>query len=238
MPTPRPFGGGPGRPTHSATSHPMRLALFGPPGAGKGTQAKRLVDHHGLDQLSTGDLFRAARKAGTRLGQEADRYIRDGRLVPDEVTTGLVAERLDDLEYRNVVLDGFPRTIPQAEWLLEHLAENGAPLDAVISLRVPEDDIVKRLSRRRTDRETGAIYHLDFNPPPDGVPASRLVHRTDDQPEAIRTRLRVYHEQTEPVEAVLREHVHFVEVDGTGTLDEVTARVDGVIADIRGLHGI
>lgn len=216
----------------------MRLALFGPPGAGKGTQAKILAEHHGVAHLSTGDLFRAARTAGTPMGQEADRYLRDGRLVPDDVTNGIVAERLDDLEYQGFVLDGFPRTIPQAEWLLAHLAENDAPLDAVISLRVPEEDIVERLSRRRTDRETGAIYHLDFNPPPDDVPDSRLVHRTDDQPEAIRTRLGVYHEQTEPVEAVLRQHVRFIEVDGTGTLEDVQGRITDALTSLRGLDGI
>jgi adenylate kinase len=216
----------------------MRLALFGPPGAGKGTQAKFLAEHHGLAHLSTGDLFRAARVAGTPMGQEADRYLRDGRLVPDDVTNGIVAERLDDLEYQGFVLDGFPRTIPQAEWLLEHLAENSAHLDAVLSLRVPEESIVERLSRRRTDRETGAIYHLDFNPPPDDVPASRLIHRTDDQPDAIRTRLGVYHEQTEPVEAVLRQHVHVLDIDGTGTLEEVQERVNDAISGLKGLHGI
>lgn len=216
----------------------MRLALFGPPGAGKGTQAKFLAEHHGVAHLSTGDLFRAARTAGTPMGQEADRYLRDGRLVPDDVTNGIVAERLDDLEYQGFVLDGFPRTIPQAEWLLAHLVENDAPLDAVISLRVPEEDIVERLSRRRTDRETGAIYHLDFNPPPEDLPASRLIHRTDDQPEAIRTRLGVYHEQTEPVEAVLREHVRFIEIDGTGTLEEVQGRITDAISSLRGLDGV
>lgn len=216
----------------------MRLALFGPPGAGKGTQAKRLAEHHGVAHLSTGDLFRAARAAGTPMGQEADRYLRDGRLVPDDVTNGIVAERLDDLEYQGFVLDGFPRTIPQAEWLLGHLADNDAPLDAVISLSVPEEDIVERLSRRRTDRETGAIYHLDFNPPPDDVPASRILHRTDDQPEAIRTRLSVYREQTEPVEAVLRQHVHFIEIDGTGTLEDVQGRISDALASLRGLDGI
>lgn len=216
----------------------MRLALFGPPGAGKGTQAKILARSHGIAHLSTGDLFRAARAQGTPMGQQADRYLRDGRLVPDDVTNGIVAERLDELEHEGFVLDGFPRTIPQAEWLLEHLAQHDASLDAVISLRVPDEDIVGRLSRRRTDRATGEIYHLDYNPPPDDVPASRLLHRTDDQPDAIRTRLAVYHEQTEPVEAVLRSHVTFLEIDGTGSLDEVQARVSEAIASLRQLDGI
>ena len=215
----------------------MRLALFGPPGAGKGTQAKRLAEAHGLTHLSTGDLFRAAIKDQTELGQRVSALLEAGELVPDDVTNGIVAERLGLLSHGDYVLDGFPRTIPQAEWLLAHLAEIDAPLDAVISLRVPEEDIVQRLSRRRTDPETGAIYHLDFNPPPPEA-ADRLVHRPDDEPEAIRNRLAVYHQETEPVEAYLRSHVRYVEVDGTGPLDEVQARISEAITQDRGLAGI
>ena len=216
----------------------MRLVLFGPPGAGKGTQAKRLAERYGLVHLSTGDLFRAAIKAQTPLGQDADRYIRDGRLVPDEVTNGLVAERLEEIAHDDFVLDGYPRTIPQAEALLAHLAEHDAPLTAVISLVVPEEDIVERLSRRRTDSQTGAIYHLDFNPPPEDVPAERLVHRSDDHPDAIRTRLSEYHRETEPLETFFRERVRFFEVDGTGALDDVQARVGEALTEARNLDGI
>ena len=216
----------------------MRLALFGPPGAGKGTQAKRLARTLGVQHVSTGDLFRAARRDGTPLGQQADAYIAQGQLVPDEVTNGLVAETLGGLGHDDFVLDGFPRTVPQAEWLLGHLAEHGAPLAGVISLRVPEAALVQRLSRRRTDAETGAIYHLDFNPPPADVPAERLVHRKDDHPDAIRTRLAVYLAETEPLEAFFRRTSRLVEVDGTGSMDEVDGRVDEAIAELRHVDGL
>ena len=216
----------------------MRLALFGPPGAGKGTQAKRLARTLGVQHVSTGDLFRAARRDGTPLGQQADAYIAQGQLVPDEVTNGLVAETLGGLGHDDFVLDGFPRTVPQAEWLLGHLAEHGAPLAGVISLRVPEPALVQRLSRRRTDAETGAIYHLDFNPPPADVPAERLVHRKDDHPDAIRTRLAVYLAETEPLEAFFRRTSRLVEVDGTGSMDEVDGRVDEAIAELRHVDGL
>lgn len=216
----------------------MRLALFGPPGAGKGTQAKRLAQAHGLAHLSTGDLFRAAIREGTDLGKRVDSMLRAGELVPDETTNDVVADRLEALGDQGFVLDGYPRTVPQAEWLMEHLSEAGAPLDAVVSLRVPEDELIQRLSRRRTDSKTGAIYHLDFNPPPDDVPAERIIHRTDDQPEAIRHRLSVYERDTAPVEATLRAHVRYFEVDGTGALEDVQGRVEDAIAEDRGLAGL
>ena len=216
----------------------MRLAFFGPPGAGKGTQAKRLAEHHDFAHVSTGDLFRAAIHDQTELGRQVDGLLQAGELVPDDVTNAVVAERLESLGYERFVLDGFPRTVEQARWLLAHLAEHDAPLDAVVSLRVPEDDLVGRLSRRRTDPETGAIYHLDFNPPPASVPRDRLVHRPDDRPDAVRHRLEVYDEETAPVEAVLRSHVRFFEVDGTGPLGEVQDRVTEAVMQDRGLAGI
>ncbi|PAP77458.1 adenylate kinase [Rubrivirga marina] len=216
----------------------MRLALFGPPGAGKGTQAKRLAHDHDLTHLSTGDLFRAAIRERTPLGLRVTSLLEAGELVPDDVTNGIVAERLAQIDYGSFVLDGFPRTVPQAEWLLDHLAEHEAPLDAVVSLDVPDEDVVQRLSRRRTDPETGAIYHLDFNPPPEGVDPDTLVHRTDDQPAAIRHRLEVYHEETAPVEAHLREHVRYFEIDGTGSLDAVQERITDVLAEDHGLAGV
>ena len=216
----------------------MRLALFGPPGAGKGTQAKRLAETLQLTHVSTGDLFRAARRDGTPLGKRADDYIGRGALVPDDVTNGLVEETLESLGWKDVLLDGFPRTIPQAEWLLGALAAHGVRLDGVISLRVPEEDLVGRLSRRRTDAETGAIYHLDFNPPPDDVPEDRLVHRSDDQPEAIKKRLAVYADETQPLEAFFREKARLIEIDGVGEVDAVTDRVLEAVAELRHLDGI
>ena len=208
----------------------MRLAFFGPPGAGKGTQAQRLAAAHGLAHLSTGDLFRAAIAAGTPMGQSVEALLKAGALVPDDVTNGVVAEKLDALGDGGYVLDGFPRTVPQAEWLLAELERRGTPLDAVIRLVVPDDFLVGRLSRRRTDAETGAIYHLDHNPPPADLPPERLVHRKDDWPEAIAERLRVYHDETAPVEDTLRAGARVLDVDGVGTLDEVADRIAAALA--------
>ena len=208
----------------------MRLALFGPPGAGKGTQAKRLAERHGLAHVSTGDLFRAAIADETPLGLEVTGLLRDGRLVPDGVTNALVGSTLTALGHDGFVLDGFPRTVPQAEWLLGHLADHAAPLDAVVSLAVPDELIVARLSRRRTDAETGEIYHLDYNPPPVSVPAERLVHRKDDHETAIRTRLAVYHHDTAPVAGTLAAAVPLVEVDGTAGLDAVQDAIADALA--------
>ena len=215
----------------------MRLILFGPPGAGKGTQAKRIADAHGLRHLSTGDMLRAAVKKQTPVGREAQGHMDAGELVPDAVVNEIVAETVGGLGYDGFVLDGYPRTLEQAAFLADLLDAHDAPVDAVVSLRVPEDHIVQRLSRRRTDRETGAIYHLDFNPPPADLPAGRLVHRSDDEPEAIRTRLRVYHDETAPLEAFFRDRTRFVEVDGMGALDDVRGRVDDVLATVRETRG-
>ena len=158
----------------------MRMIFIGPPGAGKGTQAARLVDHYAIPHISTGDMFRAAVKAGTPMGQEADRYMKAGQLVPDEVTIGLVRERFAEPDTQvGFMLDGFPRTVPQAEALAEALKTDGVNLDVVLLLEVPDDLIVERIIGRRTDPETGAIYHLTFNPPPTDV-VDRLVHRKDD----------------------------------------------------------
>lgn len=211
----------------------MRLVLFGPPGAGKGTQARRLTERFGLRQISTGDLFRAALRDETPLGVEAKRYMDDGQLVPDAVTNRMVEEALQGIGYEDFILDGFPRTLAQARWLLGHLGAQGRPLDAVLSLKVDPEAIVQRLSRRRTDRETGAIYHLDFNPPPDGLPEDRLVHRADDQPEAIRTRLRVYEEETRPLEDFFRTETALFEIDGMGGIEEVERRVLDALAQVE-----
>jgi adenylate kinase len=216
----------------------MLLAFFGPPGAGKGTQAQRLSRQHGLRHVSTGDLLRAARAAGTPVGREAEAYLAGGRLVPDDVVNRLVAEALAEAGYEDVLLDGYPRTIEQARWLLDDLASHGEHLDAVLSLRVPEEDIVRRLSGRRTDRETGDIYHLAFNPPPTEIPAERLIHRDDDRPEAIRKRLEVYAGETAPLEGYFREHARLVEIDGSGGVDEVAARVGEAVATVHGTAGI
>lgn len=216
----------------------MRLAFFGPPGAGKGTQAQRLAARYDLAHLSTGDLFRAAIAEGTPMGRSVEALLKAGALVPDDVTNGVVEEKLAALGERGYVLDGFPRTVPQAEWLLDYLDATGRPLTAVLRLVVPDDYLVERLSRRRTDAETGAIYHLDHNPPPADVPPERLVHRKDDHPEAIAERLRVYHDETAPVEATLRARARVFDVDGVGSLDEVAGRIGEALTQARGLAGI
>ena len=211
----------------------MRLVLFGPPGAGKGTQAKLLAEHRNLLHLSTGDMRRAAIRNETPVGVEASGYMTAGELVPDVVVNRIVAEALSEIDYAGFILDGYPRTVDQAQFLLDLLEEKRAPLDAVVSLRVPEEHIVHRLSRRRTDRETGEIYHLDFNPSPADVPEERLQHRADDQPEAIRKRLTEYHTKTEPLESFFKTRTRFVEVDGMGGLDEIRERVEEALSTIE-----
>lgn len=209
----------------------MRLVFLGPPGAGKGTQSKLLVERFGLRQVSTGDLFRAALKSKTAVGIEAQRFMDEGELVPDDVVNRIVEEALEEVGPHDFILDGFPRTIPQAAWLLDYLDQHDAPLDAVISMRIDEEVVIRRLSRRRMDPATGAIYHLDFKPPPPDIPGERLVQRRDDEPEAIRNRLRVYEAQTRPIKAFLAEHVYVLEIDGYGEIEDVQQRIlDGLEA--------
>jgi adenylate kinase len=211
----------------------MRLALFGPPGAGKGTQSRRLVTRHRLTQVSTGDLFRAALEERTPVGIEAEAYMKKGALVPDAVVCRMVEGALDALGHDGFVLDGFPRTVEQAEWLTAHLAEHNAPLNCVVSLQVDEDALVQRLSRRRTDSETGAIYHLDFKPPPPGLPEGRLQHRADDRPEVVRKRLVEYHAETAPVAAYYTDLGVLVEVDGMKSPNDVEAEIEEVVQSCR-----
>jgi adenylate kinase len=203
----------------------MRMIFIGPPGAGKGTQAARLVERYAIPHISTGDMFRAAVKAGTPLGKEAQRYMSDGKLVPDEVTIGLVRERLGQDDAKGgFLLDGFPRTVPQADALQAALSADGADLDAVVLVEVADDLIVGRIVGRRSDPQTGAIYHLEFNPPPADV-ADRVVQRKDDTEEACRTRLSAYHAQTAPLVPFYEGLGLLRRVDGVGTPDQVTERL-------------
>lgn len=203
----------------------MRMIFIGPPGAGKGTQAARLVEHYRMPHISTGDMFRAAVKAGTPLGREADGYMKAGKLVPDEVTIGLVRERIREPDAASgFMLDGFPRTVPQAEALDAALSAAGADLDVVLVLEVPDDLIVERIVGRRSDPDTGRIYHLTFDPPPADI-ASRLVHRKDDTEEACRTRLGAYHDQTSPIIPYYEAKGLVRRVNGVGSPDEVTSRI-------------
>ncbi|MFB6265139.1 MAG: adenylate kinase [Bradymonadaceae bacterium] len=208
-----------------------RLIMLGPPGAGKGTQAQRLADDLDVPQVSTGDMLRDARRRGTELGEKAAEYMDAGELVPDEIVVGIVDDRLDEPDARDgYILDGFPRTREQAE----ALDEMGVSIDAVISLSVGEDELVRRLSGRLNCPECGAAFHADFDPPStddvcDECGHEGLVTREDDRPEVVRERLATYREQTEPLVAYYQQKGLLVEIDGEGTPEEVADRIRSVV---------
>ena len=207
----------------------MRLIIFGPPGAGKGTQAGLLEDRRGITQISTGDILREAMDQETELGQKAKSYIEAGELVPDKLVRALAEQAVADERYDEFVVDGYPRTRQQAEWLTEFLDEHDTPLDAVLSLEVPDDVLVRRLSRRRVHAETGETYHLDHDPPPDDVDPDLIVQRSDDEPETVRNRLEVYREETEPLAAYYDDRDLLVPVDGVGDIEEIFERIEQVL---------
>lgn len=208
----------------------MRMILVGPPGAGKGTQAARLVDTYGIPHISSGDMLRAAVKAGTALGVAADGYMKAGQLVPDDVVIGMILERIAGPDCaKGFMLDGFPRTIPQAEALDAAMTKAGVGIDVVLLFEVPDALIVERGVGRRNDPITGRIYHIKFDPPPAEV-NDRLVHRKDDHEEAINQRLRYYHDWTAPIMPFYEGKGLLRRVDGVGTPDEVSARVVKALA--------
>lgn len=205
----------------------MRLVLVGPPASGKGTQAAILTEKLGVPKISTGDMLRQARAERTALGLAAESFMNAGQLVPDEVVIGLVAERLEAPDAaRGFILDGFPRTVPQAEALNALLVSRGTPLDAVVQIDVARELLVERATLRRTDKRTGHIYHLKYNPPP---PDADLEHRVDDREETVKARLDQYDAMTAALlphytrEGLLRR------VDGVGKPDEVTERLLGIL---------
>jgi adenylate kinase len=206
-----------------STREELRLILVGPPASGKGTQADVLVERFGVPKISTGDMLRAARAAGTRLGKEAEVFMNKGQLVPDEVVIGLVDERLElgDVA-RGFVLDGFPRTVPQAESLDELLRRRGVRLDVVVQIDVPREMLLERATLRRMDKRTGQIYHLKYNPPP---PDAELVHRADDQEETVKRRLDEYDELTAALLPYYAKASLLKRVDGVGSPKEVTERL-------------
>ena len=203
------------------------IVLFGPPGAGKGTQAEIIVEMTGKPQISTGDMLRSAVSQGTELGLEAREYMEAGKLVPDQVIIGLIEDRLSEPDASNGVLfDGFPRTIPQAEALSE-ITE----VSAVISIEVPDEDIVDRIVGRRMDPETGGIYHVSFKPPPPEL-SNRLVQRKDDNEETVRMRLAAYHDQTKPLGDWYGNMGILSSVDGTGTIQEVSQSIANAVRNL------
>lgn len=210
----------------------MRIILFGPPGAGKGTQARRLERNRGLEQIATGDIIRTAMKNETPVGLEAKSYVEKGELVPDEVVRKLAENAIAERELDDFILDGYPRTTQQAEWLTEFEEKNEAPIHACISLQVPDDVIVDRLSKRRVHRQTGTTYHLDHNPPPEDVDADMIIQRDDDRPATVRNRLNVYREETQPLEDYYEGRGLLVRVDGTGDIKDVYQRINGVLDDL------
>jgi len=214
----------------------VRIILLGPPGAGKGTQAVHIAERYGIPHISTGDILRANVKAGTELGSQAKAYMDAGDLVPDELILGMVGDRLDESDAKTGFLfDGFPRTVPQAESLETLLNDRSSPLDVVLRLAVPQDEVVRRLTGRRTCQQCGRIFHLVFDPPTTEGRCDdcegELTQRDDDTEDVVLNRLEVYRAQTEPLEAFYWERGLLRDVEAVGDVNDVQARIDTTLAD-------
>ncbi len=213
----------------------MILVLLGPPGAGKGTQAKRLEQRHALAQLSTGDMLRAAVASGSALGQQAKEVMDAGRLMPDDIMIDIISERLDRPDPVNgYILDGFPRTRAQAEALDSLLSRKGLKLDRVIELKVDEQALIERITGRFSCKKCGAGYHEQFQPPKvsgvcDVCGGREFTRRADDTEETVRARLEAYREQTAPILPYYRERGTLSEVDGMADIDDVAAQIEQVL---------
>ena len=208
----------------------MKIVMLGAPGAGKGTQAKMIAAKYQIPHISTGDIFRANIKNGTELGKKAKSYMDQGLLVPDELTVDLVIDRLAQDDCRNgYILDGFPRTIPQAEAVDAALAKLGEKMDYAIDVDVPDENIVSRMSGRRACTGCGATYHIVYNPSKKGecceVCGEKLILRDDDKPETVQKRLNVYHEQTQPLIDYYTKQSILRTVDGTQDMNDVFAEI-------------
>ena len=214
----------------------MKIIMLGAPGAGKGTQAKKIAEKYGIPHISTGDIFRANIKAETELGKKAKTYMDQGLLVPDELVMDLVVDRLqkDDCE-KGYVLDGFPRTIAQAEGLDKALSDLGQKMDYAINVEVPDENIIHRMSGRRACVTCGATYHIEYAPTKvEGICdkcQGELILRADDAPETVKKRLNVYHEQTQPLISYYTKENILVEVDGTMGIDDVFAAIVKILED-------
>lgn len=216
----------------------MRVILLGGPGAGKGTQAKTISAKYGIPQISTGDILRAAIKAESELGLRVKGIMEKGALVPDDIVIALVKERIKEKDaQKGFLLDGFPRTVNQAEAII-----NETPIDLVLDIEVPEDEIVKRLTGRRIHPASGRIYHIDYHPPKiankDDVTGEPLVQRSDDVEETVRKRLQVYNAQTAPLREYfknLTQHDHsmkYILIDGVGRVDEINSKVEKALESV------
>ncbi len=208
----------------------MRMILLGPPGSGKGTQAQKLIEHFKIPQVSTGDLFRAAVKNQTALGKKAKEYMDKGALVPDEVVIGMVEERMKQPDTKKgFILDGFPRTIPQAQSLDKMLDQLKMKVDAVVEVEVPDAEVVRRISGRRTCQNCSAMYHVEFNKPKVAGKCDKcggeLYQRDDDQEDVIKSRLKVYHDQTAPLVEYYGKKGLVKNVAGQGSIDEIFHKI-------------
>ncbi|HUW20122.1 MAG TPA: adenylate kinase [Sedimentisphaerales bacterium] len=207
----------------------MRIVLLGAPGAGKGTQCKRIVDKYGLSHLSSGDILRRERGLGTKLGKKAQSYMDSGGLVPDDVIVQMMVDAIKNVSRTGFVLDGFPRTVNQASELDQSLASNGEKIDIILNLQIDDDVVVKRMSGRRSCPKCGAVYHIENLKPKVGglcdKDGAKLVQRPDDSPEVVANRLKTYHLQTEPVVDYYRENNTVYDIDAGKNIDEASALV-------------
>ena len=214
----------------------MKIVMLGAPGAGKGTQAKMIAEKYGIPHVSTGDIFRANIKNGTELGKEAKQYMDQGKLVPDELTVKILLDRVAQDDCKNgYVLDGFPRTIPQANVLDEALTKLGDKIDYAVNVDVPDDNIINRMGGRRACVACGATYHIVYNAPKTegicDVCGKELIIRDDDQPETVKNRLKVYHEQTQPLIDFYEGKGVLKSVDGTADMKDVFAAIVEILGE-------